>query len=553
MIISAYLIEFSSFPPLVWIIVALTAIGVVSQAIICQFYARQMRWLDHTKELTEDNGKRDFQTLLGQVEEDTPVRMVLELLDKGVNRDESSAVLAQLEMYEDRRLSNAVSNTLVSSLLVLGLAGTLFGFMRIIGTAPPFLNSQGLVDSSSIENFVKTLLPGFSHAFLSSIAGIAGTTLLFSLRSLMVMPRRMRLFSRLQHLVQSFASAPSAGMPSVSPAWSGAIETAVTQLAATARSVETLAKGITKSNQQSSDTAASLVKCLTEFAAITDQTRALSQSLVETSSVLAKFCEADSPLDAIVTHLNNTVATLQKTVERVAENRAADHASLAVSEAHLGESVDNLRHTVEKEAEGRAAKHSTHVAALDRLEGIATATMEASRMVGTSAKNASAHADSLGANVGKLQSSMDLLQKDLSKLGNFEQRLADVQSLVGHVNDFVTTSEKSQQSSATHWAQAVQMLNQSAQRQEAACNGLAENVGTLQSGIRQECDRLASELSGTVHELAYTITAFKNEVASMKETFAIFRMQLDRTPPGNGLVYRWRKRWARFMSKPDKR
>lgn len=99
---------------------------------------------------------------------------------------------------DDSRFESVLPNTLISILLIIGLAGTLLSFKTIIGDFP--VEGKTTVE---ITNWMNKAYPAFGLAFKASLWGIGGTVVLLVFRSF-VHNRRSELFDRLDR----FTAAP---------------------------------------------------------------------------------------------------------------------------------------------------------------------------------------------------------------------------------------------------------------------------------------------------------------------------------------------------------
>ena len=111
----------------------------------------------------------------------------------------SSADISAADLErDDSRLNSLFPNTLISILLIIGLAGTLISFNEIFRDVP-----RDSKTTEEIKKWISTAYPAFSNAFRASLCGIVGTVLLLVMRSF-VHNRRAELFDRLDR----FTTAP---------------------------------------------------------------------------------------------------------------------------------------------------------------------------------------------------------------------------------------------------------------------------------------------------------------------------------------------------------
>jgi hypothetical protein len=84
----------------------------------------------------------------------------------------------------------------LSSLLILGLLGTLAAFRGVLGE-PPSGDAEGRIDAAKLDSYVRDVYRGLSGAFYASMAGVGGTVLLLISRSLLVTGARNAYLSEL--------------------------------------------------------------------------------------------------------------------------------------------------------------------------------------------------------------------------------------------------------------------------------------------------------------------------------------------------------------------
>lgn len=108
--------------------------------------------------------------------------------------------------------SSRLSRFLLSSLLILGLLGTLTAFRGVLGE-PPGGDEQGRIDAAKLDAYVRTVYSGLGGAFYSSMAGVGGTVFLLITRAIFVTGARSRFLAELdalteEHLIPRLYRAP---------------------------------------------------------------------------------------------------------------------------------------------------------------------------------------------------------------------------------------------------------------------------------------------------------------------------------------------------------
>ena len=108
--------------------------------------------------------------------------------------------------------SSRISRFLLSSLLILGLLGTLTAFRGVLGE-PPGGDEQGRIDAAKLDAYVRGVYAGLGGAFYASMAGVGGTVFLLISRAIFVTGARSRFLAELdalteEHLIPRLYRAP---------------------------------------------------------------------------------------------------------------------------------------------------------------------------------------------------------------------------------------------------------------------------------------------------------------------------------------------------------
>lgn len=111
-------------------------------------------------------------------------------------------VLEMEEAEQERSTAFALPNFLISTLLIIGLFGTLLAFRQILGRAPKLVDESGSLMTSSLQSYLEGIYGGFDSAFSASLAGI-GCTVALVLTRAFVLNSRARLFAELNEFTRT--------------------------------------------------------------------------------------------------------------------------------------------------------------------------------------------------------------------------------------------------------------------------------------------------------------------------------------------------------------
>ena len=92
--------------------------------------------------------------------------------------------------------SSRLAGFFLSSLLILGLLGTLAAFRGVLGE-PPSGDGEGRIDAAKLDSYVRDVYRGLGGAFYASMAGVGGTVLLLISRAVVVTGARNACLSEL--------------------------------------------------------------------------------------------------------------------------------------------------------------------------------------------------------------------------------------------------------------------------------------------------------------------------------------------------------------------
>ncbi len=92
--------------------------------------------------------------------------------------------------------SSRLAGFFLSSLLILGLLGTLAAFRGVLGE-PPCGVAEGRIDAAKLDSYVRDVYRGLGGAFYASMAGVGGTVLLLISRAVFVTGARNACLSEL--------------------------------------------------------------------------------------------------------------------------------------------------------------------------------------------------------------------------------------------------------------------------------------------------------------------------------------------------------------------
>ncbi len=101
-----------------------------------------------------------------------------------------------VEAREDSTFVNRFQNVVLSTLLIIGLLGTLWSLQPALRSPGKLFTEKG-VDTAQVDAYVKQVQDGMGGAFSASICGLLCTVVLVFTRSLFIMGKRNELFAAL--------------------------------------------------------------------------------------------------------------------------------------------------------------------------------------------------------------------------------------------------------------------------------------------------------------------------------------------------------------------
>lgn len=231
------------------------------------------------------------------VQSEVPVR---EAADLAHQRDEAS-------------FSTVFANTILSLLLVAGLAGTLFSFKDALGSPPQTGKLGGTIDNKSIQDYALTVYHGIRGAFWPSVAGILSTIILYGIRGIRANRIRDLLFIELEELGYRLIKRARIQLPSSSQ--EVALIAATTKLTEAASQIQTAAQGIKDTFSKAGD-------LCTALGTATEGMKNSALELQKPANVFLKaFDNVKSPVAKKLGELADMIERFQLAVGQEGEDR----------------------------------------------------------------------------------------------------------------------------------------------------------------------------------------------------------------------------------------
>ena len=281
----------------------------------------------------------------------------------------SSADLSAADFErDDAQLKSVFPNTLISILLIIGLAGTLISFSQIFRDIPTENKT-----TEEIKAWINKAYPAFGTAFLASLCGIGGTVFLLVVRSF-VHNRRAELFDRLDRF-----TAARLYHRFVERQWT---DEATLNLAG--RRLLECAASFDTSVAKLVDVPVAITSAATGIESAANETRA---ALHAAQATFAEFQTAFAPGGAVkdsLERVEGVVANFGRQTESAAGNlrEAVSGAAtaLAGTAGAVRQAGDSIAATVQGLAQGNAqllAGNGTHLTKMEALVGSLGGTVDA--------------------------------------------------------------------------------------------------------------------------------------------------------------------------------
>lgn len=286
---------------IVEVIAALACVGFVYQLKAKWRYSKEQIYLQDAETALSGMDDNDIRTLIDRSKA-TQISVVGHRLHQVQKIAHSPAPPSVAELSEsdierdDSRIESVCPNTLISILLILGLAGTLFSFKHIMGDFP--------VKTATVEEiriWMQKAYPAFGTAFLASLVGIAGTVILLIHRAF-VHNRRSDLFDQLDRftagsLYSRFVEPDAtdaktlilAGQQLLQTA--GNFDTSVEKMGAFPNALTTSTTGLTNATGELRDALGNAATTFEEFKAGFSENGNMRQSLVRLDETVIAFAQ----------------------------------------------------------------------------------------------------------------------------------------------------------------------------------------------------------------------------------------------------------------------
>jgi hypothetical protein len=264
--------------------------------------------------------------------------------DSGLHRDSmvglfADAIVNQLSVGEASELaqrtdeahaSTVWANTLLSLLLIAGLAGTLFAFKDALGEPPNTGKNGGIINVDAIQKYTIGVYSGIRGAFLPSVVGILSTILLYFYRGVCVQPKRDLFFVELENFGHRLARAANSTPPTNELALIAAsqkISDAATKIEAAASEVKSAFQGAAEIGLKLNEATKNLQAAATQLEP-------------SATSFLKAFDGSKSPVAM-------RLGTLATAIERFEKGSERDRGALAENSAGIKQVVDVVHSHVE--------------------------------------------------------------------------------------------------------------------------------------------------------------------------------------------------------------
>lgn len=416
-------------------------------------YRSELSWLKTASDsfACADKGDESFDTgvpsdsLVGRfinaVQAEVPVK---EAADLSHRRDEAYP-------------STVLATTILSLLLVAGLAGTLFAFKDALGEPPVTGQAGGSINNQAIQDYALDVYVGIRGAFWPSVVGICATIFLYAMRGGWAFRLRDSLFAEMEDF--GYRLTKGLTSPKPSSAHEIALIGATTKLTEAATQIQTAAQGIkdtfSKAGELSSalDSSAKSIK------------NAATELQKPADALLKAFEGTKSPLVKRLSELATTVESFQAQVEKTAESAATHRTEMAALLSGNGEHLKALTELVSRleAAEKLQTSQGTKIEAIGQtLQDNIKAQQSANREVVDSMAKIVAEQSKAGVNlVAEMQTLLIRTRSEITEA----------------ITKAGTTSGEALKPALTAIADANRALNESGTKFSSDIKGSVSNVG----------------------------------------------------------------------------
>ena len=411
---------------------------------------------------------------------------------------------------DDSRFESAFPNTLISILLILGLAGTLFSFKHIMADFP-----VGTESTVEIKKWMNQAYPAFGTAFLASLVGIFGTLVLLAVRTI-VHNLRADLFDRLDRFtagslysrfVQPDATDAAtlilAGQQLLQTA--GSFEKSVEKMDAVPASLKTSTRGLSDATDEMRAALQNAAGTFSEFKAGFAKNGSIRQSLLQLEETVKGFGQythkiASSLQDAVsgaTTALLGVANSLKQTGDSVARSGAVV--------ATANQSIEQCVATIQ-------AGNADHAAKMDRL--IASL----SGIVETTNRNHREWNVAILPAIRAMTDSASKLESSITPLTNSSEAVVLAAEQIGKSTTTLTTAIQSQTQQAGTAAAAQRELIETAVTQLiSAGEAQSKRMSASAEAIDDAISRNASANNDFLATLAPTLVDLPSQLLGFAE------------------------------------
>lgn len=272
--------------------------------------------------------------------------------------------LADIER-DDSKFESVFPNTLISILLIAGLAGTLFSFKHIMGDFP-----QGTESTVVIKKWMNEAYPAFGTAFQASLFGIGGTLILLIARAF-IHNRRNDLFDRLDRftagsLYSRFVERDATDATTLMEAGqqllttAGRFDTSVEKMGTFPKALTTSTAGLTDATAEMRDALGNAATTFEEFKAGFSKNGNMRQILVRLEETVIAFAQQTKSASGMLSEGISGAASVLHGAANLMKQAGDSIAGVGGKVATAGESI-------ERSVAQLLAGNTAHAAKMDVL------------------------------------------------------------------------------------------------------------------------------------------------------------------------------------------
>lgn len=407
---------------------------------------------------------------------------------------------------DDARFESGLPNTLISILLILGLAGTLLSFKDIMADFP-----QGTESTVEIKKWMNDAYPAFGTAFLASLVGITGTVVLLIHRAF-VHNRRSDLFDCLDRftagsLYSRFVEPDATDAKTLILAGQQLLQTAgsfdksVDKMATFPKSLTASAGGLSEATTEMRDALGNAATTFEEFKAGFSETGDVRKSLVRLESSVIAFAQHTELATGV---LRDAVSGAASILHGTANSVKQTGDSIGSVGGKLAAASENMERNIAQFLTGNTAHAAKMDALIQALGGIVETTnrnqREWSEAIVPTIRAVTEIAGRLEASMSPLNAQTDALVKAGNQMEQAASQLSSTgETQLKQFGDFLTTKVGEVFTEST----AIQkdFVNKLATELTAAGNAQVERLRTSAATIDRATAQASSSHRGFLTEL----------------------------------------------------